>query len=485
MTEAVGIKAFGAYLPRMRLKRAAAAAAHSWAFPSLKGLAKGTRAFADWDEDSVTMGVEAARDTLADRDRSRVDALFLASSTLPFIDRSNAGVVSLALDLPQSLRTLDLTGSLRAGTSALLTALSDHRSRGTLVIASDARKAKPASSQELRYGDAAAAVLVGSGDLIAEFCGAATLNADFVGHYRAEGQKHDYIWEERWIRDEGYMKLIPAILRKLFADSGLQPEDVDRLIVPAAFPGVAEGVAKTLGMRPEVVAPQLFDECGDAGVAYPMLLLAHELERGSPGQKIVLVGFGSGCDALIFKLTDRIGSAKPRLGVEGGIKRGVEVADYLKYLSLKEEIDLDWGMRTEFTNKIALTTEYRHSREMLAFIGGRCTQTGTVQFPKSRVSVNQEVHAVDTQVDAPLADAPAHVVSFTADWLSYCPNPPFYFGLVQFENGARVSMEFTDVERSLLKIGAPVTMVFRVKELDRRRAYRHYFWKAVPVAPEQ
>jgi len=77
------------------------------------------------------------------------------------------------------------------------------------------------------------------------------------------------------------------------------------------------------------------------------------------------------------------------------------------------------------------------------------------------------------------------VVSFTADWLSYYPNPPFYFGLVQFENGARVAMEFTDVDRSLLKIGAPVAMVFRLKELDRRRAYRHYFWKATPVASDQ
>lgn len=431
------------------------------------------------------MGVEAARDALAGRDRSRIDALFLASTTLPFVDRSNAGVVSLALDCPQHLRTLDLTGSLRAGTSALLAALSAGRPRGTLVIASDARRTKPASVQELRYGDAAAAVLVGSEDLIAAFRGAATLNADFVDHYRAEGQKHDYVWEERWVRDEGYMKLVPATLRKLFADTGIRPAEIDRLIVAAALPGIAESVAKILGVRPEAVAPQLFDECGDTGAAYPLLLLARELERATPGEKIVLVGFGNGCDALLFEATGRIGSVRPRLGVEQSIKRGVEIADYLKYLSVKDEIDLDWGMRTEFTNKIALTTEYRHSREMLAFIGGRCTRTGTVQFPKSRVSVNPEVHAVDTQVDEPLADAPAHVVSFTADWLSYYPNPPFYFGLVQFENGARVSMEFTDVERPLLRIGAPVSMVFRVKELDRRRAYRHYFWKAVPLAPEQ
>src|SRR5882724_657931 len=207
MADAVGIKAFGAYIPRMRLKRAAAAAAHGWAFPALRGLAKGARAFTDWDEDSITMGVEAARDAFASRDRSQVDALFLASTTLPFVDRSNAGIASLALDLPQTLRTLDITGSLRAGTSALLTALCGSNARDTLVVAAEARKTKPASVQELRYGDAAAAVIVGSKDVIAVFRGAASLNADFVDHYRAEGQKHDYVWEERWARDEGYLKL--------------------------------------------------------------------------------------------------------------------------------------------------------------------------------------------------------------------------------------------------------------------------------------
>jgi hydroxymethylglutaryl-CoA synthase len=485
LADAVGIKAFGAYVPRMRLERAAAAAAHGWAFPALRGLAKGARAFTDWDEDSITMGVEAARDAFASRDRSQVDALFLASTTLPFIDRSNAGIASLALDLPQTLRTLDITGSLRAGTSAMLTALGGSNARDTLVVAAEARKTKPASVQELRYGDAAAAVIIGSTDVIAVFRGAASLNADFVDHYRAEGQKHDYVWEERWARDEGYLKLVPATVRRLLADTGLDAGDVDRLIVPVALPGVAEAAARAIGVRAEALAPQLLDECGDAGAAYPILLFARELERAQCGQKIVVVGVGNGCDALLFEATGRIGSCNPRRGVDRAIKRGVQIANYLKFLALRDEIELDWGMRSEFTNKIALTTEYRHSREMLAFIGGRCTQTGTVQFPKSRVSVNCEVHAVDTQVDAPLADAPARVVSFTADWLSYYPNPPFYFGLVQFENGARVSMEFTDVDRALLKIGAPVSMVFRLKELDRRRAYRHYFWKATPLAAEQ
>ena len=57
----VGLLAFGAYLPQLRLQRKSIAAAHSWFEPSLVGLGRGERTMANWDEDSNTMSVEAAR----------------------------------------------------------------------------------------------------------------------------------------------------------------------------------------------------------------------------------------------------------------------------------------------------------------------------------------------------------------------------------------------------------------------------------------
>ena len=61
----VGITAFGGYVPRLRLARKAIVAAHVWADPGLKGKARGERSMCNWDEDAVTMGVEAARNCLA------------------------------------------------------------------------------------------------------------------------------------------------------------------------------------------------------------------------------------------------------------------------------------------------------------------------------------------------------------------------------------------------------------------------------------
>jgi 3-hydroxy-3-methylglutaryl CoA synthase len=154
-----GILAFGAYIPWRRLPRKAIADTHAWFNPALKGQAKGERAFCNWDEDCVTMAVEAARDALAERDRASIAALRFASTTFPFLDRLHSGIVAGALSLDDGVSTIDIAATQRAGTSALIEALGG--SGETLVVASEKRGAKAASPVEMSSGDGAAAILVG------------------------------------------------------------------------------------------------------------------------------------------------------------------------------------------------------------------------------------------------------------------------------------------------------------------------------------
>ena len=99
-----GIAAWGAYAPRLRLSRQAVTEANAWVAPNLKAKGKGERSMANWDEDALTMAVEAARDALGpDDDRSAIDALYFASTTAPFTDRLNAGIVSAALTLEKAI----------------------------------------------------------------------------------------------------------------------------------------------------------------------------------------------------------------------------------------------------------------------------------------------------------------------------------------------------------------------------------------------
>src|SRR5262245_63200258 len=117
----VAILAYGAYLPRLRLARKSVADANAWFNPALKGLAKGERTMCNWDEDSVTMAVEAARDCLTGQDRGTVASLLFASTSLPFEDRLNAGIVTEALNLKANVAAQDLTASQRAATAGLIT----------------------------------------------------------------------------------------------------------------------------------------------------------------------------------------------------------------------------------------------------------------------------------------------------------------------------------------------------------------------------
>ncbi|MEE4382901.1 MAG: hypothetical protein V2J02_12955, partial [Pseudomonadales bacterium] len=94
-----GISAFGGYVPRLRLARSAIADAHAWSDPGIRARGKGERSICNWDEDAVTMGVEAARDCLSGRGEGAPapDAIYFASTTFPFLDRQNAGILATAL----------------------------------------------------------------------------------------------------------------------------------------------------------------------------------------------------------------------------------------------------------------------------------------------------------------------------------------------------------------------------------------------------
>lgn len=474
----LGISSFGAYVPRLRINRAIIADAHKWAMPGLRGAAKGSRAFPSWDEDAITMAVEAARDACGTRGAQAIKALRLASTSLPYADLQNAAIVAGAIDLPNGAATSDGAGSQRAGTSALLQALKGGET--TLVIGSDAPCAKAASSQELSFGAGAAAFVVSGENVAARLIGSATLSANFVDHFRAAESGSDYNWEERWVRDEGYSRIVPSAVKAALADAQLALGDIHHFVMPSYLKGAAAAVAKKLRFE-GTVASGLEDGVGYAGAAHALLMLAATLETAGPGERILLVGFGQGADVLILQTTDAIASARPARGVAGSIAGGIPTDSYLRMLSFFGGIDMEWGMRSEKSAKTALTEQYRSAGQMEAFNAGKCGDCGTIQFPQLQYCVS--CHAPGERfAQLSLRDAPATVLTSTADWLSYHPAPPLHVGFVQFDNGARLLMEMVDIGAAGVETGTSLRMVYRIKEKDLQRGYNRYFWKATPTA---
>jgi 3-hydroxy-3-methylglutaryl CoA synthase/uncharacterized OB-fold protein len=480
----IGILAYGVYIPRRRLQRSAIYAANAWFAPDLKGAAKGERAIGNWDEDSITMAVEAARDALTGIDRHAVGSVSLASTTLPFADRLNAGIVKEALTLDDAVAAIDVTGSQRAGASALVQALHAARPEAgpQLCLASDTRKARPASETELTSGDAATAILVGSGEPIAQFLGSYSETVDFVDHFRASGEDFDYVWESRWIREEGFLKIAANGLKKALAAFGVEPDAIAHCAIAICAPRAGEAVAKKAGIDAGRLVDTMVATVGDTGAGHSSLMLAAALEKAQPGEKILVLDFGQGIDVLLFEATGAIARKPGGLGVAGAIARRVPDDNYMRFLFHRGLLPLDRGARAEFDQKQPSTTLYRNRKAVLGLVGGRCTKTGTIQFPRSEISVNPNDHAIGTQEDYPLAEKSARILTYTADRLTYTPDPPNYYGAVDFDGGGRITVEFADVDGVDIEVGQPMRMMFRIKAVDELRHNFRYFWKAAPIA---
>ncbi|MBU0702912.1 MAG: short-chain dehydrogenase, partial [Chloroflexi bacterium] len=356
----VGIVSYGGYIPRLRLNRMSIYQGIGWLAPATIMAAQGERSFCNWDEDSVTMAVAASQDCLAGADKSKVDGLYLASTTLPFADRLNAGIVATALNLRADILTADFTSSLKAGTSALVTALEAVKSgerRNVLVAASDKREAKAASFYEMWYGDGAASILLGDENVIAEFKGAYSVSYDFVDHYRGAGQRFNYTWEERWVREEGYGKIVPEAINGLLAKLGISIGEVDKLIYPCFIKRQHAIIAKIVGAAREQVVDNMHEVCGETGAAHPLVMLARALEEAKPGERIIVAGFGQGCDALCFEVTDKRQEAGS--GVRGSLENKKSTDNYFKYLKFRDLIVTETGIRAEAPNQTAMTALWR------------------------------------------------------------------------------------------------------------------------------
>ncbi|MEM6851003.1 MAG: 3-oxoacyl-[acyl-carrier-protein] synthase III C-terminal domain-containing protein [Pseudomonadota bacterium] len=480
MAAEFGILSIGAYVPSNRIPRASIFDAVGWAQSGLKGLAKGERAYGSWDEDAITMAVEAARSALADRQDLTPDAICFASTTAPFLDRQNAGVVAAALDAPREISAFDVSGSQRAATSALIR-LADRRDGVSLLAASDRRPTKSASALEMLSGDGAAAAILGIGDPIAVLLGAHSTSADLVDHYRTSETGADYSLEDRWFRDEGVVKLAAATIPPLLERAGLSPKDLDHIIVPVPNSAMARAAVKAIGARPETLADGLQGACGHTGAAHPLLLLAHTLETAAPGAKILIAAFGQGCDAILLDVREAARDLQRRRVVSGQLEARRVQENYPRFLVANGSLDVDWGMRAERDNRTAQSVAYSKSRDIYGFVGGRCRVCGTPQFPKSRRCVNPDCGALDSQDDYRFADEPARVKSFTEDWMAFTREPPLLYGNVSFEGGGNAFIEMCGFGPGEIKIGSPLRMAFRIKDIDAQRGFHRYFWKGAPA----
>jgi hydroxymethylglutaryl-CoA synthase len=449
------------------------AAAKALKFSGLGGRAAGRRAVAGWDEDALTLAVEAARGVAGSP-----DAVIFASTSAPFIERSHATLLAEALALGVDTRTNDVAGSRRCAVAALLNALLGKGE--VLVAAGEKRRTKAGGAQHLAYGDGGAAACIADQGA-ARLLGYSSVSHDMIDVYASHEHPEPYAYEERFVRETAVAHILVPAIKAACEMADIAPSSIAFAAVHEPLAGCWRDIARLTGMTAPNLASDLAQSAGDLGAAHALFAFALACDKAKSGDRILLAGFGSGCDALVFEMTGAMPGATE---AASAVNSGLAFDDYVRFLSLTGSIDLDWGVRAEFEQKAQATALERHGRDMIGFIGGR-DKMGNVQFPKSRIPVRPDAVGPEPMEDVRLADLPARIVSVTADRLNFTPDPPFWFGLVQFENGARLMMEFTDADVKGFAAGDAVRMRLRIKSHDHRRGFRTYFWKAAPMQRPQ
>ena len=464
-----GIAAYGAYVPKYRL------GAETLGWNSAQ-----ERAVANFDEDSVTMAVAAARDCLQGQDRGEIDGLIFASTTPPYAEKLCATIVATALDLRRELFTADITDVLRAGTAGIRSALDAvvaGSARRVLVVAADHRQGPPWGETERNSGDGAAALLVANDAVIAHWEGSHSISENMLDSWRSAGDPFVRSWEDRFATEEGLERLVGEAVHGFLEKYAIGPAEVAKVALYAPDARRHAQLARKLGFSTEQVQDPLFGRLGNTGAAFPLMLLTQALADAGPEQLIMLVSYGDGSDVLGFRTASAPSSAGDyQYGPEAQLEAQRVLENYETYARWREVWTTDDAARRPAPASPSVTALWREEDKNLRFHGDKCNSCGYIQYPPQRVCVNCQ--ARDDSSPVPLSERPGTVFTYSMDYIAGTVDTPLVIAVVDFEGGGRVLCMMTDREVDEVSVGMPVEMSFR--KLRVVNGIHNYYWKAVP-----
>lgn len=463
-----GIVSIGAHIPRYRLS--GKTLAQIWGSGG-----GGERAVANYDEDSLTMAVEAALGCLGGREITKIGACLFASVSPPYIEKSNATLLATVADLGFEVITADIGGSLRCGTTALRLAL-ELVGAGTteqaLAAAAEMRPAAPGSEQESLLGDGAAAVLIGSEGLIATFEGAYVASHEFTDVWRNEGDRYLQLSPDAaFVRAYGLDSHLGEAVEGLLKKTGRKREEIARLVLYAPDARTHAALVKQLKFSESAVPKEpVIGKAGNTGSASCLLGLAAALEEAKPGDLVLVVSYGNGAEAMLFRATDKIREHSFAGGVASQLALARPLAHYGKFLQFRRHVETE--VVRAFTS---LPTMVREERQNLRLYGQKCAGCGAVSYPRR--------HLCWQCSSADLADYKLSrrgtVFTFTRDHLIPNPDPPTVMVAADLEGGGRFYAQLTDCDPAKVEIGMPVELCFR--RIHEGENLVNYFWKFRPA----
>jgi len=474
----VGISAIGIYLPAYRLSREVIA--QQTGGPSLGG----ERTVANYDEDAITMGVEASLECMDNYEHAWgiplngeiLKGLVFTSTSSPYLEKQAASIMSSVLEVNHSALVTDLSGSLRGGLTAVevgnkILKESSPEAK-VLVVASERRMAEPGSNEEQAFGDGAAALLLGNENVLATIEAHYVVNANFPHFWRRENDPYVHAGDTRFVENYGYLPLMSDAIHSLLKKVSLSPNEIEKLIVYAPNSRLAQQLSRRLGFNPKTqLADTLFNEIGDTGTVQVFLSLISVLAKVRPGNKLVVAGYGDGAEAILLEVTQDIRRIEKCRGLEDYLNRKRALTSYAKYLHFR-----DITAESSYDAFSSLPLLWREEKQNLGLYGVKCKKCGIIHFPRRRVC--DKCGTKDEMEDFKLCRK-GHIYTYTNDYVYLNPDPPETLAAIDMIGGGRFFGQVTDINPQDVHIDLEVELSFR--KLHDGQGLPNYFWKARPA----
>lgn len=463
----VGIVSCSVYLPYYFLTGEALGTA--WNQPP----SKLSKRVANFDEDSLTMAVQAALGL----DCAGAEAVFFASTTSPYREKMCSSTIAAVLGAANQTKTADFANSLRCGTGALLAARDSMISgsvSSAIVTAADCRLAEPGSPEEVTLGDGSAAIIVGKENIAAEILSSHSITSKLLHIWRRSSDSYIRTGNARFSKQFGYIDSITSCVSSLLKKASVSAKDISKAIIPLPEIKPIRAICEKLGLD---MKSQWFDPLtgftGFTGAAHPFVLLASALENSKPGERILLTSYGDGCDAILLQTTELVVNLGAAQSVKKALSRRKELASYAKFLDYRNILGRwDWTPGA-FASTIM---EHRQSEEFLGLNALKCRKCGLILSLSLPVCPSCRA---EKEFDRIKLSRRGRIFTYTQEHYYPTPEPPVTMAVVDLDGGGRILVQMTDCDYRDIKIGMEVGLVFR--KMHEAGNFHNYYWKAIPV----
>lgn len=344
-THPVGIVGYGAYVPRYRLP--AREVARVWT-DGEGGLPIKEKAVAGIDEDVATMSVEAARNAMARAGVSpdQVRAVWVGSESHPYAVKPTSTIVAEAIGAVPNVQAADWQFACKAGTEAMVAAIGfvgSGMAPYAIAIGMDIAQGRPGDALEYTAGAGGAAYLLGpAGDSLAVINGTYSYVTDTPDFWRRAYQKYPE-HGQRFTGEPAYFTHITEAGQTMMEAMGTRASDYRYAVFHQPNTKFPQRVASLLGFTQEQIAVGLLvPEIGNTYAGAAIIGLTAILDVAEPGDRILMVSFGSGAgsDAFDLLVTEAIGARRDRAPkTRDYIARRTEI-DYATYSRMRGKLTM-------------------------------------------------------------------------------------------------------------------------------------------------